>query len=95
MEFLVQFDVNIPSGVPPSEVDDRLKADTRASAGLADQAFLSVFVSCHQRPERRSSSACIELTATLSSTSACTRCRWHLGCTSRSPSWNPTGTIPM
>ena len=40
MEFLVQFDVNIPSGVPPSEVDDRLKADTRASAGLADQGVL-------------------------------------------------------
>ena len=40
MEFLVQFDVNIPSEVPRSEVDDRLKEDTRASAGLADQGVL-------------------------------------------------------
>ena len=40
MEFLVQFDVNIPSGIPAAEVDDRLQADSEASAGLADQGVL-------------------------------------------------------
>ena len=40
LEFLVQFDVNIPSGTPAGEVDDRFQADTQASAGLADQGVL-------------------------------------------------------
>ena len=40
MEFLVQFDFDIPSGIPATEVDDRLQAETEASAGLADQGVL-------------------------------------------------------
>ncbi len=40
MEFLVQFDVSVPSGTPPTEVEDRFEAENQASAGLADQGVL-------------------------------------------------------
>ncbi len=40
MEFLVQFELNIPDGATETEVEDREKAETAAAATLADEGRL-------------------------------------------------------
>jgi muconolactone delta-isomerase len=40
MEFLVEFDVNVPDGAPESEVRDRKNAEASAAAKLADEGHL-------------------------------------------------------
>lgn len=40
MEFLVQFDIDAPSGASPPEVDYRLRAEAAASSQLAEDALL-------------------------------------------------------
>jgi muconolactone delta-isomerase len=40
MEFLVEFDVRVPEGVPESEVSDRMSAEAAAAAELARQGHL-------------------------------------------------------
>jgi muconolactone delta-isomerase len=40
MEFLVQFELNIPEGTPESEVDERVSAEAAASAALAREGHL-------------------------------------------------------
>jgi muconolactone D-isomerase len=40
MEFLVQFDLSIPDGVPESEVEDRERAEAAAAATLAGEGHL-------------------------------------------------------
>ena len=40
MEFLVEFDVQVPAGTPQSEVGDRQKAESAAAAKLADEGHL-------------------------------------------------------
>jgi muconolactone delta-isomerase len=40
MEFLVEFQVNVPDGIPRSEVTDRERAEASAAAELADQGHL-------------------------------------------------------
>jgi muconolactone delta-isomerase len=40
MEFLVQFELNIPDGVPASEVEDRERAEAASAETLADQVHL-------------------------------------------------------
>ncbi len=40
MEFLVEFDVQVPAGTPQSEVADRHKAESAAAARLADEGYL-------------------------------------------------------
>lgn len=40
MEFLVQFDIDTPSGTSPSEVDARSTLDAAASSQLADDELL-------------------------------------------------------
>jgi muconolactone delta-isomerase len=40
MEFLVQFELNIPDGVPESEVEDRKRAEAAAAETLADEGHL-------------------------------------------------------
>jgi muconolactone D-isomerase len=40
MEFLVQFELNIPDGVPESEIEDRERAESVAAETLADQGHL-------------------------------------------------------
>jgi muconolactone D-isomerase len=40
MEFLVEFDVNIPHGTPESEVKDRENAEASAAAKLVDEGNL-------------------------------------------------------
>jgi muconolactone delta-isomerase len=40
MEFLVEFEVNVPDGTPESEVDDREQAEAAAAAKLVDQGHL-------------------------------------------------------
>jgi len=40
MEFLVDFKVNVPTGTPESEVEDREKAEASATAKLADEGHL-------------------------------------------------------
>jgi muconolactone delta-isomerase len=40
MEFLVQFDIDAPSGASPPDVDDRLRAEAAASSQLAEDALL-------------------------------------------------------
>jgi muconolactone delta-isomerase len=40
MEFLVEFDVNIPAGTPESEVEDRESAEASAAARLVDEGHL-------------------------------------------------------
>jgi muconolactone D-isomerase len=40
MEFLVEFDVHVPAGTPPSEVRDRENAESVAAAKLADEGYL-------------------------------------------------------
>ena len=40
MEFLVEFELDIPDGVPKSEVEDREKAEAGAAETLANQGHL-------------------------------------------------------
>ena len=40
MEFLVEFEVNVPDGTPDAEVKDRQRAEASAAARLADQGHL-------------------------------------------------------
>jgi muconolactone D-isomerase len=40
MEFLVEFEVNVPDGAPPSEVKARTDAEASAAARLVDQGRL-------------------------------------------------------
>ena len=40
MEFLVQFDLNIPDGISSSEIKDRVEAEASAFATLADRGVL-------------------------------------------------------
>jgi muconolactone D-isomerase len=40
MEFLVQFDLDIPAGIAESEVEAREKAESAAAAALADEGHL-------------------------------------------------------
>ena len=40
MEFLVEFDINIPEGAPRSEVDERVRAEAAAAADLVRQGHL-------------------------------------------------------
>ena len=40
MEFLVEFDVNVPEGIPESEVNDRNHAEAVAAAKLVDEGHL-------------------------------------------------------
>ena len=40
MEFLVQFELDIPDGVPESEVEDRERAEAAAAETLADGGYL-------------------------------------------------------
>jgi muconolactone D-isomerase len=40
MEFLVQFELHIPDGVPESEVEDRERAEAAAAERLADHGHL-------------------------------------------------------
>ena len=40
MEFLVEFEVNVPDGTPESEVAGRERAETSAAARLADEGHL-------------------------------------------------------
>ena len=40
MEFLVQFEIDIPDGVAEFEVEDRERAEVAAAAALADQGHL-------------------------------------------------------
>jgi muconolactone delta-isomerase len=40
MEFLVQFELEIPDGVAASEVEDRKKAEAAAAEALADEGHL-------------------------------------------------------
>jgi muconolactone D-isomerase len=40
MEFLVQFELDIPDGVPESEVEDRERAEAAAAETLADEGHL-------------------------------------------------------
>jgi muconolactone delta-isomerase len=40
MEFLVPFEVEIPDGVPQSEIEDRERAEGAAAESLADHGYL-------------------------------------------------------
>jgi muconolactone D-isomerase len=40
MEFLVEFDLQVPAGTPESEVRERQKAESAAAAKLADEGHL-------------------------------------------------------
>jgi muconolactone delta-isomerase len=40
MEFLVEFQINVPDGAPESEVRDRASAEASAAAKLAEQGHL-------------------------------------------------------
>ena len=40
MEFLVEFEVNVPDGTPESEVEEREKAEASAAAKLVDEGHL-------------------------------------------------------
>jgi muconolactone delta-isomerase len=40
MEFLVEFEVNVPDGVPASELEARTSAEASAAATLVDQGHL-------------------------------------------------------
>ena len=40
MEFLVEFEIHVPSGAPQSEVDDRENAESTAAAKLVDEGHL-------------------------------------------------------
>jgi muconolactone D-isomerase len=40
MEFLVEFDVNIPDGTPESELEDRERAEASAARRLAEKGHL-------------------------------------------------------
>ncbi len=58
MEFLVEFDVNVPAGTPQSEVRDREQAEAAAAATLADEGHL---VRLWRRPRGSDGAAAIGL----------------------------------
>jgi len=50
VEFLVQFEVNIPDGTPHSEVEDREHAEAVAAAKLVDEGHLARVWNAHVAP---------------------------------------------
>jgi muconolactone delta-isomerase len=40
MEFLVEFELDVPDGVPKSEIEDRQRAEAAAAGTLADEGYL-------------------------------------------------------
>ena len=62
MDFLVEFEIHVPEGIPESEVTAREDAESAAAAELVDQGHLIRLWKRHvapgeTRPIRRSSSA--------------------------------------
>src|SRR5260221_3101150 len=58
MEFLVEFDVQVPAGTPQSEVRDREKAESAAEAKLAEEGHL---VRLWRRPRVRGGAMAVGL----------------------------------
>jgi muconolactone D-isomerase len=58
MEFLVDFEVTVPVGTPPSEVRDREQAEAAAAAKLADDGQL---VRLWRRPRAAGGAAAVGL----------------------------------
>lgn len=50
MEFLVEFEVNIPDGAPRSEVEDRERSEAEAAAKLAAEGHLARIWRVHVAP---------------------------------------------
>jgi muconolactone D-isomerase len=50
VEFLVEFEVNIPDGTPQSEVQDREHAEAAAAAKLVDEGHLARVWKAHVAP---------------------------------------------
>ncbi|MGA8372472.1 MAG: muconolactone Delta-isomerase family protein [Acidimicrobiales bacterium] len=40
MEFLVEFELDVPDGVPKSEIEDRQRAEAAEAGTLADEGYL-------------------------------------------------------
>lgn len=52
MEFLVEFEVNVPDGAPESEVKDRETAEPSAAAKLVDEGHLGPALEAARRTRR-------------------------------------------
>ena len=75
MEFLVEFDVNIPDGAPESEVKERVSAEATAAADLARHGHLVRLWKPPVAPGETKAVGLYRATARLSSTVFSTPCR--------------------
>src|SRR5258708_23999643 len=94
MEFLVEFDLNVPADASASEVNGRERAEAAAADKLVDEGHL---VRLWKPPAGAGESKALGLYRAddkRSSTIFWTPCRFAPGCTSRSPPWRPTPTLP-
>ena len=94
MDFLVEFEINVPKGTPESEVTAREDAESAAAAKLVDQGHL---IRLWKRRVAPGESRPIGLYRAESEarhrTACCARCRSMSGCASRSRRWSPIPTI--
>ena len=80
MEYLVEFEVEVPDGTSESEVEQRQRAEAAAAAGLAAEGhLLRLWRRTASRATRRRS-ACTPPTAEPSSMRCSARCRSRTGC---------------
>src|SRR6266568_4287452 len=80
MEFLVQFEMNIPDGVPESEVEDRERAEAAAAETLAGEGHLVRLWQAPSAPAARRSLASIAPAARRTLTDSWALCRSTNGC---------------
>ena len=94
MEFLVEFEVEVPAGTPDAEVEQHQRAESAAAAKLAEDGHL---VRLWRRPLVGDGTTAIGLyraDSRHSSTTCSPRCRSPAGCASPSHRSRHTQTIP-
>ena len=80
MEFLVEFEINVPGGTPQSEVRDREDAEATAAAQLAREGHLVRVWKLTPQPAKPRCLACTTPTAERNSTRCSALCRSTSGC---------------
>jgi hypothetical protein len=93
MEFLVEFEVEVPAGTPDAEVEQHQRAESAAAAKLAEDGHL---VRLWRRPlvgDGTTAIGCIAPTARPRSTVCSPPCPSPTGCVSRSRRLRRTPTI--
>src|SRR6266704_6816256 len=92
MEFLVEFEVNVPDGTPESEVKDRERAEASAAAKLVDQGHLARLWKPPVAPGETKTVGLYRADSEAHLDGLLGRCRSASGCMSPLPR---SGPIPM